>query len=146
MNTYTIFLHAHSGLRWLILISAVAVILKSLIGLFGGGKYAKLDNILAASFVGLMHLQVLIGLVLYFISPIAKEARNAGMSGMMSDPALRFWGMEHLVMMILAVVAAQVGRSLSKKAQSDHVKFRYQSIFFIVSLLLILFGIPWGRV
>lgn len=146
MNTYTIFLHAHSGLRWLILISAVAVILKSLIGLFGGGKYAKLDNILAASFVGLMHLQVLIGLVLYFISPIAKEARNAGMSGMMADPALRFWGMEHLVMMILAVVAAQVGRSLSKKAQSDHVKFRYQSIFFIVSLLLILFGIPWGRV
>lgn len=146
MNTYTILLHAHSGLRWLVLISSAVVLIKSLAGLFGGGKYAKLDNILAASFVGFMHLQFLIGIILYFISPIAKEARSAGMSGMMSDPALRFWGMEHLVMMVLAVIAAQLGRSLSKKSQDDSVKFKFQSIFFGVSLLLILFGIPWGRV
>ncbi len=146
MNTYTIFLHAHSGLRWLILISAAIVVFKSLIGLISKGKYAKLDNILAASFVGFMHLQILIGIVLYFISPIATQARSAGMGNMMADSTLRFWGMEHLVVMVLAAVAAQVGRSISKKSQVDSLKFKFQTIFFGVSLLLILFGIPWERI
>lgn len=145
MNTYTLLLHTHSGLRWIILILAVIVVIKSLMGLFGKGTFSKFDNILAASYVGFMHLQILIGLILYFVSPIATEARSVGMSSMMSDSTLRFWGMEHLVIMILAAVAAQVGRSTSKKAQNTIIKFRFQTIFFGVSLLLILFGIPWER-
>ncbi len=146
MSAYSIFLHAHSGFRWLVLLLVVVVTIKSLIGLFGGGKYGKLDNILAASYVGTMHLQLLIGLILYFfLSPIASEARRVGFGAMMSDGELRFWGMEHLLVMVLAVVAAQIGRSISKKAEDASVKFRFQSIFFGVSLLLILFGIPWDR-
>jgi hypothetical protein len=147
MNAYTITLHSHSGLRWIALLLAVAVVVKSLIGLFGGGKYQKLDNILAASYVGTMHLQLLLGLVLYFfLSPIAAEARSAGFGVMMSESELRFWGMEHFVVMVLAVVAAQIGRSISKKAEDASVKFRFQSIYMGISLLLMLLGIPWERI
>lgn len=146
MNAYSIVFHSHSGIRWIVLLLAVVLSIKSLVGLYGGGKYSKLDNILAASFVGFMHLQLLLGLALYFgLSPIATEARRAGFSNMMADQELRFWGMEHILVMILAVAAAQIGRSIAKKAEDASVKYRFQSIFFGVALLLMLFGIPWSR-
>jgi len=145
MSAYYIILQAHSGFRWLVLLLLVLVIIKSLIGLFGSKSYAKLDNILAASFVGLMHLQLLLGLVLYFfLSPLTAEAfKNFGAA--MKDGELRFWAVEHLILMLLAVVAAQVGRTISKKSEDSSVKFRFQAIFFGLSLLLMLFAIPWDR-
>lgn len=142
---YDIFLSIHSWLRWIILLVSVVVIIKSLAGLFGGGEYKKLDNILAASFVGTMHLQLLIGLVLYiFLSPITTSAFQ-NMSEAMSTPAIRYWAVEHITVMILAVIAAQAGRSISKKSDDAVVKFRFQSIFFGISLFLMLTRIPWDR-
>jgi len=136
---YTFLLHAHSGLRWLVLLAVVLAVLKSLIGLFGGLDYKKFDKILAVSFVGMMHLQLLIGLVLYFFySPFITYN--------MSDANSRFWSVEHLALMLFAVIAAQVGRSISKKSNDSQVKFRFQSIFFGMSLVLMLLGIPWNRI
>ena len=145
MSAYYIFLQAHSGIRWLTLLLAFAVVIKSLIGLFGSKEYLKPDNILAASFVGFMHLQLIFGLILYFISPIVKNARM-DFGAAMGDSELRFWAVEHLVIMILAIAAAQLGRTISKKSENSGVKFKFQSIFFGVSLLLILLGIPWDRI
>lgn len=142
---YEVFLSIHSWLRWIILLASIVVIVKSLAGLFGGGEYKKLDNILAASFVGFMHLQLLIGLVLYvFLSPVTTSAFQ-NMSEAMSDPAIRYWAVEHITVMILAVVAAQAGRSISKKSDDSVVKFRFQAIFFGISLFLMLTRIPWDR-
>lgn len=136
---YTFLLHFHSGLRWLILVAVVIAVLKSLVGLFGGSNYSKFDKIVAVSFVGMMHLQLLTGLVLYFFySPFITYT--------MSDPISRFWSVEHLALMLFAVAAAQVGRSISKKTQDAQVKFRFQSIFFGMSLILMLLGIPWDRI
>ena len=138
---YNFLLQSHSGLRWLILLAAILVVLKSLVGLFGGTKYSKFDRILAPSFVGLMHLQFLIGLILYvFLSPY-----TSNFTFNMSDAVARFWSVEHLALMLFAVVAAQVGRSISKKSDDAQVKFRFQSIFFGMSLVLMLLGIPWER-
>jgi hypothetical protein len=138
---YNFLLQSHSGLRWLILLAAILVVLKSLVGLFGGTKYSKFDRIIAPSFVGLMHLQFLIGLILYvFLSPY-----TSNFTFNMSDAVARFWSVEHLALMLFAVVAAQVGRSISKKSEDAQVKFRFQSIFFGMSLVLMLLGIPWER-
>lgn len=146
MSAYNIALHAHSGFRWLVLLLVIVATIKSLIGLFSSGKYSKLDNILAVSFVGTMHLQLLIGLILYFfLSPLTAYAFE-DFGAAMKDSELRFWAVEHLVIMILAVVAAQIGRSKSKKATDDKVKFKLQTIFFGISLVLLLLGIPWSRV
>lgn len=136
---YNFLLHLHSGLRWLILVAVVIAILKSLIGLFGGGDYKKFDKIVAVAFVGMMHLQLLTGLILYFIySPFITYN--------MGDDVSRFWSVEHIALMVFAVAAAQVGRSISKKTQDAQVKFRFQAIFFTISLVLMLLGIPWDRV
>lgn len=145
MTAYSALLHAHSGLRWLVLLLVAAVLIKSLIGLFGSGEYSKFDKILKAAFVGFMDIQLILGIILYFISPIVKQAREAGFGTMMAEKELRFWGMEHLVIMILAVAAAHIGSTITKKAEDSSVKFRFQAIFFGVSLLLMLFGIPWDR-
>lgn len=135
---YSFLLHFHSGLRWLILIAAILVTLKSVIGLFGGSKYGKFDNILAASYVGMMHLQLLTGLILYFfLSPFVTYQ--------MSDPVSRFWSVEHLALMLFAVIATQAGRTISKKSGDSQVKFRFQAIFMGISLVLMLLGIPWNR-
>ncbi|MFZ9046341.1 MAG: hypothetical protein ACO2ZZ_10790 [Cyclobacteriaceae bacterium] len=146
MNSYQIVLHAHSGFRWLALIAAVVILLKSIAGLIGNSKYQKLDNILAASFVGTMHLQFLLGLVLYFfLSPIT-EAAFQDFGAAMNNTDLRFWAVEHLFIMVIAIALAQVGRTLSKKAENDKSKFTKQVIFYGISLVLMIAGIPWDRV
>ena len=127
---YNFLLHAHSGLRYLVLLAAVIVFAKSVIGWLGNGSYSKFDKILAPAYVGLMHLQLLIGLLLYFVySPLVTYN--------MGDKVSRYWSVEHILMMVLAVAAAQIGRSISKKSSDDQVKFRFQTIFFGLSILLV---------
>lgn len=128
---YNFLLQAHSGLRYLVLLAALVVIVKSVIGWLGNTPYSKFDRIIAPAYVGLMHLQLLLGLLLYFIySPFVTYQ--------MGDKVSRYWSVEHIAMMVLAVVAAQVGRSISKKSSDAQVKFRFQTIFFGISVLLIL--------
>ena len=139
---YTFFLQFHSGLRWLVLLVAIFVVVKSLIGLFSGGKYSKLDKIGAISFSMLMRVQFIIGLLLYFVlSPITTR-----FTFNMSDPNERFWSVEHILLMFFAIGAAEMGNSISKKSDDALVKFRFQSILFGISLILMLLGIPWDRI
>lgn len=146
MNFYVLFLHLHSVLRWIALAVVVILVIKSIIGLTSKSAFGKLDNILGASFVGTMHLQFLLGLVLYFIFSPITETVFADFGAAMKNAELRFWAVEHVTIMILAIALAQIGRSKSKKAASDAKKFKTSLIFFGLSLALMLAGIPWGRI
>lgn len=142
---YPTFLFIHSWLRWAIVILAIIVIVKSIIGISSGKQYEKADNGLAAAFVGTMHLQLLMGLILYFwLSPITSNAFS-GYGSPMKDPVLRYWAVEHIFVMVVAVILAQVGRTISKKSGDAIVKFRFQLIFFGISFLLMLTRIPWAE-
>lgn len=145
-NSYQFFLQTHSWLRWIALILVIVLVVKSIMGMTSKKGYQKIDNILAAAFVGSMHLQFLLGIILYFfLSPITTNAmKNMKLAMKVGD--IRFWVVEHLTIMILAIVLAQLGRSLSKKAKSNPQKFKRQLIFFGLSLLCMLAGIPWDRV
>ena len=139
---YDFFLQFHSGIRWLVLLAAVIVVVKSLIGLFTGGNYLKVDKIFAVSFTMLMRVQFVIGIVLYFfLSPITTK-----FSFNMSDAIERFWSVEHILLMFFAIGASEMGSSISKKSEDSQVKFRFQSILFGISLILMLLGIPWDRI
>lgn len=145
MTAYEIFLSIHSILRWVVLVLAAIVVIKSMMGMFGKPKYAKADNIMAASYVGLMDLQLLLGLILYiFLSPVTSAAFQ-DFGAAMSNPELRFWAVEHLTIMIIAVALAHIGRSRSKKKADYKAKFRIQGIFFAISFVLMMLGIPWDR-
>lgn len=132
--------HAHSGTRWLVLAAAVFAIFRYATGLLQNRRFEALDNMAGAIFIGNVHLQVLIGLVLYlgYLQPWTLD-----MSVVMKDPIGRFFAVEHITGMLLGAVLAQVGRTLSKKASDDKAKFRKGLIYFSLSILVILASIPW---
>ncbi|MCP4457965.1 MAG: hypothetical protein GY816_08075 [Cytophagales bacterium] len=134
--------HAHSGLRWLILLLIVFLILKSLIGWFSGGIYSKFDKILGSATVGLLDLQLILGFLLYFLH----SAFTKNLTFNMSNTSERFWSVEHLILMILAISAAHIGKVKAKKSEINRTKFKFQAIFFFISLILMIMGIPWNRI
>lgn len=139
--------YLHSYLRWVVLIVALAVIAKSLIGWLSNKSYEKLDNTLASSFLGTLHLQLILGLLLYFIGDkgLSLITEN-GMGAVMKDADMRFWAVEHITTMIIAVVIATIGRSKSKKATEPSRKHKQAAIFFIIATVLILSRVPWSQV
>jgi len=142
---YTGFLHLHDALRWLLLLSLIVTVLKYLAGWLGQKPWTKTDNVLGIVFTSLMDLQLLTGLVLYFfLSPLTKIAFS-DFGAAMKNADLRFYAVEHLVMMLVAVVLVHIGRAKSKKAKTDVAKFKTASIFFLIALVVIVAAIPWGR-
>ena len=140
---YAGLLHTHSFLRWIVLLLAVYAVIRYMMGWFGKKNYTRADDSVGLFFVASMHTQLLIGLLLYFFfSPITKIAMN-DMAFAMKDPVLRFWGVEHIMGMIVAVILAQVGRTMSKRSLSHELKFKRGAIFYLLSLLVILAMIPW---
>jgi hypothetical protein len=143
MSAYTVLLYLHSWSRWLVLVFGLIALYRAYVGWKGRRRFVGADNGMGASFVGSMHLQVLLGLGLYFgLSPWGLKAMQT--AGAMKDPTKRFFGMEHVAVMLLAAVLAQVGRSLSKKATDDTRKHKKAFIYFGIALVLVLLMIPWG--
>lgn len=142
---YTGFLHLHDILRWLLLLTMVIAVVKYLAGWFGNQLWTKTDNILGIAATALMDLQLITGLALYFfLSPLTKIAFS-DMGAAMKNPDLRFYAVEHLSMMLIAIVLVHIGRAKSKKDVPDASKFKVAAIYFLIGLVLILAGIPWGR-
>ncbi len=139
---YTGLLHFHSALRYLVLIFLLVTIIKSFAGWLGKKEYSSLDNKLSLFTLIAVHTQFLIGLILYFVSPRVKQALS-DMGTAMQNSELRFWAVEHISTMIIAVVLITVGRSTSKKTMEATGKHKKVALFFLIGLLLILFAIPW---
>lgn len=142
---YTTFLVIHNLLRWLVLIAVIVAAGKALMGWFGKHQWSKLDDRLGIIVTSSLDAQFLVGLILYvFLSPLTTAAfQNLGAA--MQDRVLRFFAVEHISVMVVAVVLAHVGRTLSKKASTDTTKFQRAGIFFALTLIAILAGIPWFR-
>lgn len=133
---YSGLVHAHSGLRWvalILLLTAVAVAVGKWQGRSGyteGNRKLYLFTLIA------VHTQLLIGLVLYFISP--KVNLN-----LLSEKLYRFYTIEHTAGMLIAIVLVTIGYSRSKRATNAVAKQRLVGIFYGLGLLLILASIPW---
>lgn len=128
---------AHSGMRWIILILLIVAIVNAVVSK-NSGKYEKKDKMLNLFTMISLHTQLLIGLILYFVSP-----KVAFVSGWMKNAYLRFFGMEHFLLMLIAIVLITIGR---KKAEKETVIAKKHSkivTFYLIGLILILAGIPW---
>jgi len=129
--------YAHSGLRWVALLLLVVAIFNALSSK-GKGKYEKKDKMLNLFAMIVLHIQLLIGLVLYFISPNVKF-----IEGWMKVKQLRFYGMEHLLIMVIAIAVITIGRKKAENASNIAVKHGTIVKWFTIGLILILAGIPW---
>lgn len=138
MNIYPILVHIHSGLRWLVLLFIIAAIVNA--GLKLTRKSSSHCNDCAFNRLALifMHLQLVLGLVLYFISPkVVFDATS------MKDSLLRFFLVEHIGLMIIAVILITIGYVKSDRAVDELKKQKQVLVYFSIALLLVLVSIPW---
>jgi uncharacterized membrane protein len=136
MTLYSFFQHLHSGFRYVVLVLIVAAALGALIGLISKKPYSEGNRKLNLFALISAHTQLLIGIILYFVSPFVKFNNST-----MKDPITRFFTVEHWVMMVIAIVLITVGHSKSKKATSPEAKHKAIFIFYLLALVIISAGI-----
>jgi len=122
-------LHAHSGLRWILLIALIATVVNAGMKWKAKGDFKAMDKILAIVTLASAHTIALIGFVVYFKSPM--------------PAASNFFAFIHPLAMLLAVVLITVGYSRAKKADKSRAKFRKLMIWYGIGLALIIASIPW---
>ena len=128
----------HSGWAYLALLLLVVAVVNSIMGMSSKKEFTAKDRKIALFGLIATHIQLVVGLILYFVSPIGKAAL-----GNMSDSALRLTSLEHPLINLIAIALITIGWSKHKKAASGEAKFKSISIFYGLGLLLILSRIPW---
>ena len=136
---YTGLLHTHSLLRYLILIALPVVIIKAIVGLTNKQPFTKLDNKLSLYLFIFTHTQLLVGLIMYFMNLSGSSERQLVYFGSetMSNPGVRYWTVEHIFGMLVAVVLITLARTTSKRMTDDAAKHKRMFIFNFVALVVI---------
>jgi hypothetical protein len=135
-----ILVRSHSGLRWIVLILLIGAIVNAF-NMSSKNQFEKKDRLLYLFAMVSMHIQLVLGLALYFISGKVKFAGN-----WLTDPNLkqfRFFNLEHLVIMIAAIAIVTIGHIRAKKATDNNAKHATIRLWFIIGFILLLAGIPW---
>ncbi len=138
---YTGLQHFHSAAAYLVLIVLLVVIVIMLIGSLQGRVFTEKDRKIAMVAFILSHIQLLVGLILYFVSPLGFTLLRGG--GAMSDPVARLTALEHPLINIIAIVLISVGYIRAKKLMDSKSKFRSIYMLYAIGLVLILSRIPW---
>jgi uncharacterized membrane protein len=129
---YTGLLHLQNSLRWVILIALIVSIFK----LFTQKDALKSSKILLIS----THISLLVGLYHYIAGPLGiKMIQSAGMGATMKNASSRFWAVEHVFTMLIAIILITIGHIKYKKT----LKSSPTRILYVIALILILLAIPW---
>ena len=141
---YTGLLHLHNLLRWVILILLVVALIRHLAGVSGRKPLTSGDKKVGLFLLISAHIQFLIGLYQWIAGPWGwKNIQNVGMSGIMQNSGFRFWAVEHLLGMLVAIILITVGRGVYKKNLADQTKHTRAFWFYFIALILILVSVPW---
>ena len=140
---YTGLQHLHSGIAYLALLALILVIFYALFGSLSSREFTEKDRKIALIAFILSHIQLLVGLILYFVSPLGLSLLTGG--GAMSDATARLTAVEHPLINIIAIILITVGYSRAKKISTSRGKFRSIYMMYAVGLVLILSRIPWAN-
>ena len=142
-NLYNILLHAHSIGRWVLLILLVIAIFNSLVA--GQRPFIKSDNRTGLILTIVADTMLLIGLALWFWGPKGYNliVGAGGFGNAMKDPVTRFYGVEHMAGMIIAIVFLHIGKAQAKRPIGDKAKHNRTMLFYFIALLIILLTVPW---
>ena len=133
--------HLHNFMRWLVLLFAVLTLVKGMGGMNGSKKFTASDKRMALFLMISCDIQLVIGLGLYFM----KGWWSALASGVGMTDAYRFFSVEHIFGMLVAIVLIHIGYAATKKDSPDGTKFKKMFWFTLVAVLIILGTIPWNR-
>ena len=116
----------------------VVAVVNSLIGRFSKKEFTSNDKKIALFALIAIHIQLLVGLILYFVSPLGFASL-----GQMSDKALRLTSLEHPLINIIGITLITIGWVKHKKLTMSESKFKTFSIYYGLGLVLILSRVPW---
>lgn len=136
----------HSYWAYLVVLIVFLATLNALIGALGKREYQPKDFRISLFALIVTHIQLLIGLILYFVSPLGLQSiTDNGMGEVMGNSLLRLYAVEHPSMMILTVIFITIGYSKHKKKLVSGPKFKMLAIFYTLGLLCLLSRIPWSQ-
>jgi hypothetical protein len=139
---YSTLLAFHSLFRWLVLASLVFAIFRGVQGWRSGKSFSKFDNAVRHNTATIAHVQLMLGIWLYSISPIIRYFLS-NFKEAVHQREVRFFGMEHSLMMLTAVVIITIGSFKAKRAGTDQQQFKIMAIWYAVALVILLSSIPW---
>ena len=135
---YNILVAAHSGLRWIVLILMLLAVIKAWGGYSAKKNFGDGDRKIVLFSMIFYHTQWLLGLVLYFTSP-----RVTFVEGFMKDTITRFYAIEHIFGMTVAMILITIGYSKMKKAEDSEKKFKTVRLWYTLAIIIVLASIPW---
>lgn len=135
-------LHLHNLLRWAVLFTGVWALLRAAGGLGGRKAFTPADKRAGMFFMISCDIQLLLGFALYFMRGWASQLANGG-GAVMANKALRFWSVEHMVGMLLAIILVHLGYSAAKSNRPDAQRFRRWFWFSLIAIIIMLVTIPW---
>jgi uncharacterized protein YacL len=128
---------AHSGLRYIVLALLLIAIFNAMANL-KSNKYEKKDKMINLFAMIFIHIQLLLGLVLYFMSPKVQFVKE-----MMGEPTLRFFTMEHILLMLVGIVLITLGRKKAEKQAEPATRHKMILRYYGLGLIIIFISIPW---
>lgn len=135
-------LHTHSVLRWIILLLLFVAVIRHMTA--GGRPFNVTDKRVGLYLMICADIMLVIGIYQWYAGPIGLESmRTYGMKEVMGNAKLRFFAIEHLAGMLIAIILIHIGRSHAKKDIPDSLKHKRTLLFFGLALLITLVFIPW---
>ena len=141
---YEIIQTLHSYWAYLVLLVLILATANAMFKSITGKEYSAKDFRISLFTLIVSHIQLLIGLLLYFVSPRLQLFSELGMGEIMKDSVNRLYLVEHPLINIIAVALITVGYSNHKKKLTSQAKLKLIAIFYAIALVLFLSRIPWS--
>ena len=135
----------HSGWAYIVLLLLIVSVVNAIIGLSSKRDFKEMDLRIPLFTLIVVHIQLIIGLVTYFLSAQFDFLREKGMGEAMKEAGIRYFIMEHPLMMILAIALITIGFSRHKRMATANAKFKTIALYYGIALLFVLSRIPWAQ-
>lgn len=142
---YPYVLALHNVVRWLVLMAGAWAVFLAWRGWLGRRQWTSSEGAATRAFVGMLDMQLVVGIALYaFYSPVTREGfRDFGAA--MRDAPVRYFLVEHAVIMLAAVAVAHIGSAKVKRATTDAERLQQASLWFGLALAAVAGFVPWAR-
>ncbi len=142
LGMYAILLGVHSATRYFVVVSLVIAILMATYGYTQKKAFSESYNSIRHWTATIAHIQLIVGMLLYFKSPIVLHfMKNTGEA--LKSVECLFFGLYHAVAMFVAIVLITIGSALTKRKKVDREKFKTMLVWFTIALIILFLAIPW---
>jgi hypothetical protein len=141
---YTVILDLHGLVRWIVLAAAAWALFRAYRGWLNSTPWTGADRRAGTVFSRALDLQVLVGVTLAFVSPLMQNALF-GLRAAMSAPHLRFFLVEHIPLMLVAVVVVHLGGRAPGRTTGESMQHRRAALMYTIATLAMIVAIPWWR-